>query len=215
MNSIYSKIVAGIALVGSIGFVQAQKADAKSKQILDAVATNYKSKKNTYFKFSYGTGDKNKVSKVETGIFYTTPSQYKLKIMGVEQIFDGNKVYNISEEDQEVTIAKANGTEMSFSPTSYLDSYKKQYNTTYVGKRTVNGISTDLMKLVPLKSNGISSVFIYVNQPKKQIVKLEQYSSDGSVATIFINDYKENQNLSSTMFTFDKNNYKNYIITEL
>jgi hypothetical protein len=34
--------------------------------------------------------------------------------MGNEQIFDGKKVYNISKEDQEVTIAKPNGTEKHF-----------------------------------------------------------------------------------------------------
>lgn len=136
--------------------------------------------------------------------------------MGVEQIFDGKKVYNISEEDQEVTIAKANGSEMMFSPTNYLESYKKDFNTSYVGKRTANGVYSDLIRLTPVEKNsGLESVYIYINQPKKQIVKIEQYASDGSVAVIAVTDYKENQTLNPQMFTFNKGNYKNYIITEL
>jgi len=215
MKKIFYKIVTGAFLAGSIMMVSAQKSDAKSKQILDAVAKNYQAKKNSYFKFSYGTGENGKVTQTQTGIFYTTPSQYKLKIMGIEQIFDGNKVYNISAEDQEVTIAKADGSEMMFSPVNYLNSYKSEYNTSYVGKKYANGVNADLIKLVPIKNNGLKSVYIFVDQAKKQIVKIEQYASDNSVAVIAVKDYKENQNLASGMFTFNKNDYKNYIITEL
>lgn len=215
MKKIFYKIVTGIFVAGSITMISAQKSDAKSKQILDAVAKNYQTKKNSYFKFSYGTGENGKVTQTQTGIFYTTPSQYKLKIMGIEQIFDGSKVYNISAEDQEVTIAKADGSEMMFSPVNYLNSYKSEYNTSYVGKKYANGVNADLIKLVPIKNNGLKSVYIFVDQAKKQIVKIEQYASDNSVAVIAVKDYKENQNLASGMFTFNKNDYKNYIITEL
>ena len=215
MKKIITKISLAVLSLGTVGMVSAQKADAKSKSILDAVAANYKDNANTYFKFAYGTGANGKVTKTETGIFYTTPSQYKLKIMGTEQIFDGNKVYNISAEDQEVTVAKANGGEMMFSPTNYLTSYKKEFNTSYVGKRTVNGVSADMIKLTPVKNNGLKNVYIFVNSPKKQIVKIEQYSSNNDVAVIAIKEYRENQKLSNGMFTFDKNQYRNYIVTEL
>lgn len=215
MSKLTSKFVMIFSIIASTTFIFAQKADQKSKTILDAVSNNYKFKKNIYFKFSYGTGSNNKVSKTETGIFYSTPTQFKLKIMGVEQIFDGSKVYNISDEDKEVTIAKADGNEAMFSPTNYLNLYKTEYNTTYVGKKNINGVSTDLIKMVPVKNNGISAVYLYINTPKKQIVKIEQYGSDKNVAVIQITDYKENQNLSPSLFTFNKVQYKNYLITDL
>ncbi len=215
MKNIVTIAVSAAFILGTSVQIYAQKADSKSKNILDAVAQNYKSKKNTYFKFSYGTGSNGKVSKTETGIFYSTPAQYKLKIMGIEQIFDGNKVYNISDEDQEVTISKANGSDMMFSPTNYLQSYKKDFNASYVAKRMMNGVNSDLIKLTPTTNNGLKYVYLYINQPKKQIVKIEQYSTDGNVAVIAVKEYKENQSLGSSTFSFNKNNYKNYIITEL
>ena len=215
MKNILSKIVSSTFVVGSMMFVQAQKADTKSTQILDKVSTKYKANKNTYFKFTYGSGTNGKISKNETGIFYTTPSQYKLKIMDIEQIFDGNKVYNISSEDQEVTIAKGNGSEMMFSPTNYLNNYKKEYNASYVGKKVVAGKSTDQIKLVPVKNNGLKEVHIFVDSAKNQLVKVEQFSSDNTLNTITIQDYRVNQKLDPKMFTFQKNNYKNYLITEL
>lgn len=45
--------------------------------------------------------------------------------MGTEQIFDGSKIYNISAEDQEVTVAKPTGNEQMFSPLNYIEEYKR------------------------------------------------------------------------------------------
>jgi outer membrane lipoprotein-sorting protein len=205
-----NKILLGTLVVGSFTFSFAQKIDAKAKTILDAVSANYKAKKNTYFKFTYGTGS-GKISKTETGIFYSTPSQYKLNIMGNEQIFDGKKVYNISKEDQEVTIAKPNGSEKALSPINYIDEYKNGYTVTYSGKSG----ALDKIILVPVKNNGIKNVVLYINTPKKQIAKIAQTSTENDLAVITVTQYKENQSISSSTFSFDKNKYKNYLITEL
>lgn len=205
-----NKILLGALVLGSFTFSYAQKIDAKAKTILDAVSANYKAKKNMYFKFSYGTG-RGTVSKTETGIFYSTPSQYKLNIMGNEQIFDGKKVYNISKEDQEITIAKPNGNEKALSPTNYIDDYRNGYTVTYAGKSG----ALDLIKMVPVKDEGVKNVLLYINSAKKQVSKIVQTSAGDDIAVITIAEYKENQNLSNSVFTFDKNKYKDYLITEL
>lgn len=205
-----NKILLGTLMVGTFTFSFAQKIDAKAKTILDAVSANYKAKKNTYFKFTFGTGT-GKVTKTETGIFYSTPSQYKLNIMGNEQIFDGKKIYNISKEDQEVTIAKPNGSEKTLSPINYIDEYKNGYTVTYSGKSG----ALDKITLVPSKDNGIKNVVLFINTSKKQISKIVQTSTDNDLSVITISQYKENQAISPSLFTFDKAKYKNYLITEL
>lgn len=198
----------------STGMIWAQKIDAKSQTILDAITSNYKSKKNTYFKFTYGTGS-GSVKKTETGIFYSSDDKYKLKIMGIEQIFDGKKIYNINAADKEVTIAKPNDNEAMFSPLSYLETYKKDYNVSYAGKKTIDGVQLDQITMIPVKDNGLKQVDLYVNASQKKIVKLEQLSANNQVAIITINAYKENQTLSSDLFTFDKSKYGKYLITDL
>lgn len=215
MKTILKKVTLGIFVLGTVASFSAQKVDAKAKSILDAVSSNYKAKNNVYFKFVYGTGNGKNVTKTEPGIFYSAKNKYKLKIMGTEQIFDGSKIYNISAEDQEVTVAKPTGNEQMFSPLNYIEEYKKGYNVKYVGKVRVNGVNTDYIKLSPTKNNGIKEVNLFVNTAKNQLVKLEQFSTDNSVSVIAISDYRENQNLSNSMFSFDKAQYKNYIVTEL
>ena len=198
-----------ITTVGIINLIHAQKIDNKAKGILDAVSANYKSKNTLFFKFSYGTGS-GKTSKNQTGSFYASKDKYKLKIMGNEQIFDGNKTYSINEDEQEITIAKQNSKE-TLSPINYIDSYKKGYNIHYIGKNK----NLDIIKLTPIKNNGIKEVFLYVNTSKNNVEKIEQYSTDKQITTITITEYKENPKIDSKIFTFNKNLYKNYLITEL
>ena len=215
MKNTWSKISLGILIVAASASFSAQKIDAKAKTILDAISTQYKSKNNVYFKFVYGTGNSKKITRTEPGIFYSAKDKYKLKIMGTEQIFDGKKLYNISAEDQEVTVAKPTGNEQMFSPLNYIEEYKKGYNVKYMGKLMVNSVNSDFIKLTPTSKNGIQEVNLFVNAAKKQIVKVEQFSTDKSVSVIAISDYKENQNLNSALFNFDKDQYKNYLVTEL
>ncbi|WP_027379415.1 LolA family protein [Chryseobacterium daeguense] len=215
MRNIISKIIVSSLVIGAAGFTNAQKIDAKAKKILDDITANYKSKKNSYFKFSFGNGTNGQVEKTEPGIYYSAGDKYKLKIMETEQIFDGNKIYNINTEDMEVTVAKPNGSSSMFSPINYLSTYRNDYNVTYNGKKNVNGVNADFIKLTPVKSNGIKYVYLFVDSVKKQMVKLEQHGSNKDVAVIAIKEYKENQELDPNMFVFDKNKYKNYLITEL
>ena len=215
MKNIISKILVSSLVVVTVGFANAQKIDAKAKKILDDITANYKSKKNTYFKFSFGSGVNEQVAKTEPGIYYAAGDKYKLKIMDTEQIFDGNKIYNINTDDMEVTIAKPNGSSTMFSPINYLTTYRNDYDVTYGGKKNVNGVNADFIKLTPVKANGLKYVYIFVNSAKKQMVKLEQHGNNKDVAVIAIKEYKENQELDPNMFVFDKNKYKNYVITEL
>ena len=195
-----------VFVIGVFTMVFAQKVDSNAKNILDVVSAHYKSKNAIYFKFIYATAGKN-----EMGEFYASKDKYRLKIMGSEQIFDGNKIYSINEEEQEVTVSKSNGGENVLSPMSYLEAYKKNYNIIYVSKKN----NQDIIKLTPIKNNKIKQVLLYINFTKKQIEKVEQYTANNTKTSIIISQYKENIAVSSSVFSFNKNQYKNYFITEL
>ena len=203
--SIIKKILF-VFVTGVVTMVFAQKVDSNAKNILDAVSAHYKSKNAIYFKFIYATAGKN-----EMGDFYASKDKYRLKIMGSEQIFDGNKIYSINEEEQEVTVSKTNNGENMLSPMNYLELYKKNYNIIYVSKKN----NQDIIKLTPIKSNKIKQVLLYINFAKKQIEKVEQYTANNAKTSIIISQYKENIAVSSSVFSFNKNQYKNYLITEL
>ncbi len=212
--NIIQKIVTTTLVLGSFTISFAQKIDEQAKKILDEVTQNYESKENTYFKFVFSSGN-GKIAKNQSGIYYAAKDKYKLKIMGTEQIFDGKKIYNISADEKEVTIAKSDGKDAMFSPINYLDTYKKDYNVDYNGQKKINNVNANMIVLTPVKSNGLKTINLYVNAEKKQLVRLEQYSNNGDIAIINITNYKENQKLSPEMFSFNAKKYKNYLVTEL
>ncbi len=73
-----------------------------------------------------------------------------------------------------------------------------------------------MIKLVPVKDEGIKNVILYINTSKKQVSKIVQTSAgDRCSCNYHCTIQKENQNLSSSAFRFDKNKYKDYLITEL
>jgi len=205
---LYKFFAVVFAMFYSLSF--AQKIDDKAKIILDAVSGNYKQKDNTYFKFTYTTPNK-----VQNGTFYTSGDKYKLKVTDTEQIFDGNKVYNINRKDKEVTIAKPTSKKVIISPLNYIDSYNEGYNVEYVGEKNIGKIQVDHIKMIPVDGGEGKYVNIYINSAKKQLVKLEQILDNNEVETIEVSKYSENQKISESTFTFDKSDYKNYVITEL
>lgn len=204
-----------LLVLGGSKNILAQKIDVQSKKILDKVLNHYRSQTNNYFKFSYGSGN-GKITKIQTGIFYSAPSRYKLKIMDVEQIFDGKKIYNINNDEQEITITKHNGSQVVLSPISYLENYHKNYNASYLGKKKINDTLAEYIKLTPVNNeNGIKYVYLFIDSVTSHILKIEQYSADDSINSITVTDYKSNQRLANDLFIFNKNKYKNYLITEL
>ena len=184
-------------ITGAFVIVSAQKVDNKAKNILDVVSAHYKSKNAIYFKFIYATAGKN-----EMGDFYASKDKYRLKIMGSEQIFDGNKIYSINEEEQEVTISKSNGGENVLFPMSYLEAYKKNYNIIYVGKKN----NQDIIKLTPIKNNKIKQVLLYINFTKKQIEKVEQYTANNAKTSIISS--QSHKNAEETRFIHCKSFFR-------
>jgi len=213
MNYILKKLSLGI-LALSFTFSFAQSINPKAKSILDAVSANYKSHQNNSFAFIYGIG-MNKITKNESGYFYSSGEKYSLKIGNTEQIFDGNKVYNINSEDHEVTIAKPTKDDVLFSPFGYLEAYKEGYNLVYVGKKDIHGVSTDHIRLTPTTNNGMKYVNLFVDSGKKELLKLEQYGTDGSISLILVKSYAPGASIDSSKFQFDPSKYGKYLITEL
>ncbi len=208
------KIIVSAFVFGALAFSNAQKIDALSNKILNQITEQHHQNKNTYFEFVFGSGTNGKISRKEVGNFYSEGEKYILNVMDTKQIFDGKKIYNINEEDQEVTIAQPNENDAVFSPISYLKNYRKDFNVTHIGKKKVMNRNTDWIKLTPIKSSGLDFVYLFVDTQKNELVKLEQHAKNKDIAIIVITKYFANQK-GKKSFKFNKKDYKEYIITEL
>ena len=189
----------------------------KAKAFLDDVSNQVQSYNNISLDFKYSL--KNESENIEQstkGNVYLKGNRYVLNLMGVTRLYDGKKLYTISSEDEEITISNATDEEEdNITPSKMLTFYKEGYTYKWDKKLPINGRSIQYIKLTPIDSNAeIKYVLLGIDANTKNIYNLIETGKNGSVTTLTVNSFKTNQPLSESLFTFDRNKYKDYYFNE-
>jgi outer membrane lipoprotein-sorting protein len=190
----------------------AQKIDPNAKRLLDSASEKLSKNSTFYIKFNYLYIIPKQKSTAETGQIYAVGEKYHLILPNIAQIYDGNKVYTISKDDKEITSSDREDGD-SLSPTNILNLYKKGFDISSEGTSTINNIKCSIIKLVPIDTKKSKSIILAIADNK--IVRVSENYNDGSSLILTIIDFKENLIVNKSLLTFDKNNYKDYTLTEL
>jgi outer membrane lipoprotein-sorting protein len=190
----------------------AQKIDPEAKRLLDTASAKLSKNSTFYIKFNYLYSVPGQKSVTEIGQVYAAKEKYHLILPGITQIYDGNKIYTISKEDKEITSSDREDGD-SLSPTNILSLYKSGFNISFEGNSTINNVKCSIIKLVPIDTKKSKSILLALSNNK--IVRVSENYNDGSSLILMIIDFKENLIVNKSLLTFDKNNYKDYTLTEL
>ena len=206
------KIIFYLALFVSPIVINAQSAEA----LLDQVSAKVQSYENILIDFKYTLSNKAENLSQETrGDVTLQGNKYVLNLMGATQLFDGTKLHVIIPEDEEINISDAN-PDSSLTPSKMLTFYKEGYTATMDIEQNVNGRKIQYVKLIPTAaSNEIKYILLGIDKESKHIYRQILSQNNGTEITITINQFKTNQPLSSTLFSFDKAKYPNYYINRL
>ncbi|HMQ43332.1 MAG TPA: outer membrane lipoprotein carrier protein LolA [Mariniflexile sp.] len=190
----------------------------KAKTLLNQVSQKVKSYDNVSIDFKYVLENTAEKIKQETkGDVVMQGEKYKLNILGVTRLFDGKKLYNISTEDEEVTISTEKDTdEGAITPSKMLSFYEDGYTYVMDIEQNINGRKIQLVKLTPIDSKSeIKYILLGIDTQTKHIYNLMQIGKNGTKTTLTVNSFKTNEPLSKTLFTFDASKYKGYYINKL
>ncbi|MBT8260694.1 MAG: outer membrane lipoprotein carrier protein LolA, partial [Bacteroidia bacterium] len=143
--------------------------------------------------------------------------KYLLNILGVTRLFDGNTLYTISPEDEEVTISSENSEdESTITPSKMLSFYEDGYTYSLDIIQNVKGRKIQYIKLVPIDSNSeIKHVLLGIDSKTKHIYNLIEIGTNKTKTVLTVNSFKTNEPLSKTLFTFDESKYSDYYINKL
>lgn len=192
--------------------------DAKS--LLDDVANKVKSYDNIYIEFEHKLyNEAAKMNKVTRGNATLKNDLYHFEYMGIEQLFDGKKVYMIIHEDEEVIIKKPNNTSdiTTLSPSKMLTFYEDGFTYDMDKLETVKGRKIQYVKLTPIDSESdLKHILLGVDNKTKHIYKVIETGNDDTETTYTISKFNTNQSISNKLFTFDQEKFdsKGYDITE-
>lgn len=193
-------------------------AQNKANTLLNEVSEKVKSYDNISLDFKYTLENTSENIKQETkGDVVMQGDKYRLNILGVTRLFDGQTLYAISTEDEEVTISSDNDDENdAITPSKMLSFYEDGYSYSLDITQNINGRKIQYVKLTPIDSNSeIKNLLLGIDAQTKHIYNLIQVGKNGTKTTLVVNSFKTNAPLSKTLFTFDANKYKDYYINKL
>ncbi len=193
----------------SISACLAQNSE-KAKALLDEVYNKVQGYENieVVFRYTLENAEAN-INQETRGDVTLQGDKYIFNYLGSQQLYDGNKVYTIVPENEEVTIENQSEEENTITPSKMLTFYKKGHNYAWDILQNVQGRKIQYVKLIPIDTNSeIASILLGVDVETKNIYKLIETGNNGTKTTITVNSFKTNQPLSKTLFTFDEAKYK-------
>ena len=210
------KIYTLSAIIFFLSFQQlgAQTSTA-AKKLLDEVSLTIAAYETMIFDFSYVLENRQENIKQETSGSITVKNEkYKLMYLGVEQIYDGEKIYTVVPENEEITITTAEeGEDFGINPTKLLNFYKEGYDYQWDIKQTIFGRPIQFVRLLPSNENDeVKYLLLGIDMIKKNIYRIIEIDMNGTRTTLTISNQKINTPLGKDNFTFDVSNYPDYYI---
>ena len=103
--------------------------NSDAELLLNKVSENIKSYENIYINYAYTLQNlEEDINQTNNGSFVTENDSWRFEMLGVTRIFDGEKLYSISPDDEEVTISSQDPEdETTITPNQMLYFYEDGY----------------------------------------------------------------------------------------
>lgn len=216
--NLHNKIKSILFTLLAFGMLQAQNQDPKAKALLQLVNEKVNSYQNIQIVFSYVLENELENIRQETrGKLTVEGDKYVLEILGIQRIFDGQKLFTISPEDEEVTISEENFEDNNtISPSTLLNFFEEGYNYSMDIKQTKYGRNIQYIKLTPIDSESeIRYALLGVEEKTKHVYNLIEMGENATKTTLTIANFQTNITIPKSFFKFEASNYKEFYINYL
>ena len=195
-----------------------QNQEPEAKLLLQKV----NSKINTYdniqilFKYSLENEEEN-LSQETNGKVSLKKDKFVLEIFGIKQIFDGNKLHNISLEDEEVTISRfENNDKNTISPNNLFSFFNNGFNYKLDIQQKKHSSIIQYIKLTPIDSESeIKYILLGIEKKTKHIYNLIEIGKNKTKSTLTVTSFDYNLPINDSAFTFKSSEYPNFYINKI
>ena len=201
--------------------------DPKAEELLNKVSENIKGYESMYININHNLSNleedidqTNKVSFVKKG------TKYNVKWNNITFIYDGEKLFTINPDDEEVTVSTEDlDEESTITPNKILtffeDGYEFKMDITqdvtvldYYEQRTRKLLQ--YIKLIPIDSESeIDYILLAVEKKNNRIYKSIEKGKNGTITTYTITSFEVDLPLDDDLFLFNKKEYKDYYINNI
>ena len=201
INKILIKII--VILLGFSNL----SAQESAIDILKRVKENTLSLENVYYKFNISSKFENNLFPI-SGEFYIKQEDYLIDTSEIDQIYDGEKFYTIIHENKEIIISTENTSFFNFSPNQIFNFFLKGFD---LEIQNINNGSYFITAESYNEEEIIYNIFINANLSIERIEMIEKETGN-QINTFLTLTYDYNLNVPFSLFKFEINDYKNYLI---
>ena len=178
-------------------------------QVLEEVMNNAMNIEDSYYKFNITSENENDLLPI-SGELYIKKEKYFIDTEEIDQIFDGDKLYTIIHENEEIIVSSDSNTFFNFTPKQIFNFFKDDFEIEIEESQDFslnliarNLIQEDLIYEIIIDSNLLS------------IKRIDIKNRDNLILSSFLTlSYKYNLSLPSSLFKFDKNKFNDYMLIE-
>ena len=218
-NKMKKYIFLTISIFYSLSYSQV---DTDAEKLLNKVSENIKSYDNIYINYTYTLNNlEEDINYTNRGSFITENDNWRFEMLGITRIFDGDKLYTISPDDEEVTISSQNPEdETTITPNKMLYFYEEGYyfemgSVKYIGNTDFRK-KIQYVKLIPMDSEAdIKYIDMGIDTEFNQIYEVVETGKNETITTISIVDFEFNVSLNENLFVFDSAKYDGYYMNIL
>ena len=210
------KLIIGLFFISHLLFSQS---DENAKTLLDKVSAKTKEYENIFLEFTNSIENQNQglEKKITKGSLFIKNDKYKIVFLGNEQLFDGEKIYRIINNDLAVEIYNPEDLEEEgLSPNDILTLYETGYEFKMGKLETFNQKTIQTIFLYPEK---IEEPFKYIelgiDLNKHQITHFIQFGKNGTNTEYYINSFKTNLTDIDSLLIFNPLKYEKFEIIDL
>lgn len=201
----------------SIGLFSYSQNATQAKALLDEVYDKVTSYESMYIAFSANLENAEANLKQESqGEITLSGDKYLLDYLGAKQLYDGEKIYTIIPENQEITIDAYTEEENPMSPSKMLTFYSSGHTYAWDILQNISGRRIQYVKVTPIDAQAaFKSILLGIDMATKHIYKLIQTGSNGTKTIITLRTFTPDLPVPETFFTFDEQEYRDkgyYII---
>ena len=218
-NKMKKYIFLTISIFYSLSYSQI---DTDAEKLLNKVSENIKSYDNIYINYTYTLNNlEEDINYTNRGSFVTENDNWRFEMLGITRIFDGDKLYTISPDDEEVTISSQNPEdETTITPNKMLYFYEEGYyfemgSVKYIGNTNFRK-KIQYVKLIPMDSEAdIKYIDLGIDTEFNHIYEVVETGKNETITTISIIDFEFNVSLNENLFVFDSAKYDGYYMNIL
>lgn len=182
---------------------------SKGIQILEEVMNNAMKIKDANYSFKIISENEKDLFPI-SGELYIKKEKYFIDTEEIDQIFDGDKLYTIIHENEEIIVTSDSNTFFNFTPKQIFNFFKDDFE---IETEESQDFSLNL-----IARNLIQEDFFYkiiIDSNLLSIKRIDIKNRDNLTLSSFLTlSYKFNLSLPSSLFKFDKNKFGDYMLIE-